>query len=153
LDPFQVDARDRGVSLANAVPNDLPEVLGDAKRLQHVLSNLLSNALRFTGPGGAVSVGAEAESGTVRFAVTDTGAGIAADDASRIFEPFYRVPGQGKPTGVGLGLAIVREIIKTHGGSVGVDSTPGRGSTFWFTLPQAGIAPPPAGDPAQESRG
>jgi signal transduction histidine kinase len=88
----------------------------------------------------------------VRFAVTDTGAGIAADDVSRVFEPFYRVPGQGKPTGIGLGLAIVREIIKTHGGSVGADSTPGKGSTFWFTLPQAGIAPPPAGDPAQESR-
>jgi signal transduction histidine kinase len=153
LEPFHVEARDKGVSLANAVPNDLPEVLGDAKRLQHVLSNLLSNALRFTGPGGAVSVGAEAESGTVRFVVTDTGAGISADDVNRIFEPFYRIPGQGKPTGVGLGLAIVREIIKTHGGSVGVDSAPGRGSAFWFTLPQAGIAPLPAGDPAQESRG
>jgi signal transduction histidine kinase len=153
LEPFHVEARDKGVSLANAVPNDLPEVLGDAKRLQHVLSNLLSNALRFTGPGGAVSVGAEAEPGMVRLAVTDTGTGIAAGDVNRVFEPFYRIPGQGKPTGVGLGLAIVREIIKTHGGSVGVDSAPGRGSTFWFTLPQAGIAPLPAGDPAQESRG
>jgi signal transduction histidine kinase len=153
LEPFQVEARDKGVGLANSVPGDVPEVLGDAKRLQHVLSNLLSNALRFTGPGGTVSVGAEAETGMVRFAVTDTGAGIAADDVNRIFEPFYRVPGQGKPTGIGLGLAIVKEIIKTHGGSVGADSTPGKGSTFWFTLPQAGIAPPPAGDPAQESRG
>jgi signal transduction histidine kinase len=153
LEPFQVEARDKGVRLDNTVPDDVPEVLGDAKRLQHVLSNLLSNALRFTGPGGAVSVSAEAETGMVRFAVTDTGAGITADDVNRIFEPFYRVPGQGKPTGIGLGLAIVKEIIKTHGGSVGVDSTPGKGSTFWFTLPQAGIARPPAGSQAEESRG
>jgi signal transduction histidine kinase len=152
LEPFEVEARDKGVRLANTVSDDMPEVLGDAKRLQHVLSNLLSNALRFTGPGGTVSVGAEAETGTVRFSVTDTGTGIAVDDLNRVFEPFYRVPGQGKPSGIGLGLAIVREIIKTHGGSVGVDSTPAKGSTFWFTLPQAGITPQPAGDPAQEPR-
>jgi signal transduction histidine kinase/HAMP domain-containing protein len=152
LEPFQVEARDKGVSLANAVPQDAPEVLGDAKRLQHVLSNLLSNALRFTPPGGAVSVSAEAEPGMVRFAVTDTGTGIAANEAGRVFEPFYRVPGQGQPSGIGLGLAIVQEIIRTHGGSVGVDSTPGRGSTFWFNLPQAGTAPAMAGDPARESR-
>jgi signal transduction histidine kinase len=153
LEPFEVEARDKGVRLANTVSDDLPEVLGDAKRLQHVLSNLLSNALRFTGPGGEVTVGAEAETGMVRFTVTDTGTGIAAGDVNRVFEPFYRVPGQGKPSGIGLGLAIVKEIIKTHGGSVGVDSTPGKGSTFWFTLPQAGITPQPAGDPIQESRG
>ena len=153
LEPFQVEARDKGVRLANTVPDDVPEILGDAKRLQHVMSNLLANALRFTGPGGAVSVSAEAETGMVRFAVTDTGAGIAADDVGRVFEPFYRVPGQGKPTGIGLGLTIVKQIIKTHGGSVGVDSKPGKGSTFWFTLPQAGIAAPPTGSPAEEPRG
>jgi len=153
LEPFQVEARDKGIRLANTVPDDLPEVLGDVKRLQHVMSNLLSNALRFTGPGGAVSVRAEPETGMVRFAVTDTGTGIAADDLNRVFEPFYRVPGQEKPTGIGLGLAIVKEIIKTHGGSVGVDSTPGKGSTFWFTLPQAGIASPPADSQTEESQG
>jgi len=152
LDPFQADARDKGIRLDNSVPDDLPEVLGDAKRLQHVMSNLLANALRFTEPGGAVSVSAEAATGIVRFAVTDTGAGIAADDVDRVFEPFYRVPGQEKPTGIGLGLAIVKEIIKTHGGTVGVDSTPGKGSTFWFTLPQAGLAARPSGSPAEESR-
>ena len=153
LEPFQVEARDKGIRLANTVPDDLPEVLGDVKRLQHVMSNLLSNALRFTGPGGAVSVSAEPETGMVRFAVTDTGTGIAADDLNRVFEPFYRVPGQEKPTGIGLGLAIVKEIIKTHGGSVGVDSTPGKGSTFWFTLPQGGIASPPADSQTEESQG
>jgi signal transduction histidine kinase len=68
----------------------------------------------------------------------------------RVFEPFYRVPGQGKPSGIGLGLAIVREIIRTHGGSVGVDSAPGKGSVFWFTLPQAVREPSLAGLAAQE---
>jgi len=153
LEPFQVEARDKGIRLANTVPDDLPEVLGDEKRLQHVMSNLLSNALRFTGPGGAVSVGAEPETDMVRFAVTDTGTGIAADDLNRVFEPFYRVPGQERPTGIGLGLAIVKEIIKTHGGGVGVNSTPGKGSTFWFTLPQAGISSPPSDRQTEESQG
>jgi signal transduction histidine kinase len=80
----------------------------------------------------------------VRFAVTDTGTGIAAGDVKRVFEPFYRVPGQEKPSGIGLGLAIVNEIIKTHGGSVGVTSEPGKGSTFWFTLSQAAGSEAPA---------
>jgi signal transduction histidine kinase/HAMP domain-containing protein len=153
LEPFQVEARDKGIRLDNTVPDDLPEVLGDAKRLQHVMSNLLSNALRFTGPGGAVLVTAEPETEIVRFAVTDTGAGIAADDVDRIFEPFYRVPGQENPTGIGLGLAIVKEIIKTHGGNVGVDSIPGKGSTFWFTLPKADIASPQSDSLTEESQG
>ena len=126
------------------VPDDLPNVLGDSKRLQHVLANLLSNALRFTNPGGSVSVGAEAEPGMVRFTVTDSGRGIEAEHLGRLFEPFYRVPGQDRPTGVGLGLAIVKEIVKAHGGSVGVTSEPGKGSTFWFTLPQDAGAEIPA---------
>ena len=152
LEPFLVEARDRGVSLANAVRDDLPEVFGDAKRLQHVMANLLSNALRFTDPGGEVSVSAEAEPGMVRVTVTDTGPGIAERDVNRVFEPFYRVPGQGKSSGIGLGLAIVKEIIRTHGGSVGVTSTTGKGSAFWFTLPQADIARQPAEVAARESR-
>jgi len=152
LEPFLVEARDRGVSLANAVRDDLPEVFGDAKRLQHVMANLLSNALRFTDPGGEVSVSAEAEPGMVRVTVTDTGPGIAERDVNRVFEPFYRVPGQGKSSGIGLGLAIVKEIIRTHGGSVGVTSTTGKGSAFWFTLPQADIARQPAEVATRESR-
>jgi signal transduction histidine kinase len=84
----------------------------------------------------------------VRFAVTDSGRGIAAEHLARLFEPFYRVPGQDRPTGVGLGLAIVKEIVKANGGSVGVTSEPGKGSTFWFTLPQDAGAETPAVDVA-----
>jgi signal transduction histidine kinase len=136
VEPFLTDAKDKGITLTMTMPDGLPNVLGDSKRLQHVLSNLLSNALRFTNPGGSVSVGAEAEPGLVKVAVTDSGRGIEAEHLGRLFEPFYRVPGQDRPTGVGLGLAIVKEIVKAHGGSVGVNSEPGKGSTFWFTLPQ-----------------
>jgi signal transduction histidine kinase len=144
VEPFLTEAKDKGIALTLTVPDDLPNVLGDSKRLQHVLANLLSNALRFTNPGGSVSVGAEAEPEMVKFAVNDTGRGIAAEHLGRLFEPFYRVPGQDRPTGVGLGLAIVKEIVKAHGGSVGVNSEPGKGSTFWFTLPQDAGAETPA---------
>jgi len=143
VEPFLTDAKDKGITLTMTVPDDLQNVLGDSKRLQHVLANLLSNALRFTNPGGTVSVGAEAESGMVRFTVTDSGRGIEAEHLGRLFEPFYRVPGQDRPTGVGLGLAIVKEIVKAHGGSVGVNSEPGKGSTFWLTLPQDTGSEPP----------
>jgi two-component system, NtrC family, sensor histidine kinase KinB len=137
LELFQADARDKGITLDYAVADDLPNVTGDAKRLQHVLSNLVSNALRFTKPGGSVVVNADAEEQMVKFTVADTGTGIAPEHQSRLFEPFFRVPGQEKPSGVGLGLAIVREIVAALGGSVGVKSEPGNGSKFWFTLPIA----------------
>ena len=139
LEPFGPDARDKGIALDYTVPNDLPNVLGDSKRLQHVLSNLVSNALRFTKPGGSVTVSAEAGDGSVKFKVSDTGTGIAPEYQPRLFEPFFRVPGQEKPSGVGLGLAIVREIIAAQGGNVGVTSEPGAGSTFWFTLPLSAV--------------
>jgi len=137
LEPILAESRDKGIAVVNAVPDNLPEVLGDAKRLQHVLANLLSNALRFTSPGGTISISAEADPGQVCFTVTDTGSGIPPEHVNRVFEPFYRVPGQGQPAGIGLGLAIAREIVKAHGGSVGVTSQPGKGSAFRFTLPQA----------------
>jgi signal transduction histidine kinase len=148
VEPFLTEAKDKGVTVTITVPDDLPNILGDSKRLQHVLANLLSNALRFTNPGGSVSVRADAEPAMVRFAVTDSGRGIAAEHLARLFEPFYRVPGQDRPTGVGLGLAIVKEIVKAHSGSVGVTSEPGKGSTFWFTLPQDAGAETPAVDVA-----
>jgi NtrC-family two-component system sensor histidine kinase KinB len=144
VEPFLTEAKDKGVALTTILPGDLPNVLGDSKRLQHVLANLLSNALKFTNPGGAVSVAAEAQAETVRFTVADSGKGIETEHLGRLFEPFYRVPGQDRPTGVGLGLAIVKEIVKAHGGSVGVSSEPAKGSTFWFTLPQEAGTKTPA---------
>jgi len=138
LEPFLIDAKDKGISLDYTVPDVLPEIWGDAQRLRHVLSNLLANALRFTKPGGVVTVSAEALGSDIRFTVLDTGEGIPVEYQPRIFEPFFRVPGQEKP-GIGLGLAIVKEIVAAHNGSVGMRSQPREGSAFWFTVPQANV--------------
>ncbi|RPH53033.1 MAG: HAMP domain-containing protein [Desulfobacteraceae bacterium] len=135
VEPFLVEARDKGVTMANAVPDDLPEVMADAEKIRQVFANLISNALRFTSPGGSVTVRAFVEANKLAFLVEDTGKGIPSESIDHIFEQFYRVPGQDEKSGVGLGLAIVKEIVSAHGGNVGVESEIGRGSIFHFTLP------------------
>ena len=138
LDPFQTDFKDRGVTLTTELPNDLPEVWADMARVSHVFTNLLSNALRYTPPGGTVTVTAGADEEWVRFSVSDTGRGIPGQYLATIFEKFFRVPDQGKTgTGAGLGLAIVKEIVEAHGGTAKVESRLGEGSTFSFTLRRA----------------
>jgi len=135
LEPFHIEARDKGVTVVNGVPEDLPEVQADLLRIRHAFANLISNSLRFTKPGGIIIVRAEQEGNFIRFSVEDTGEGIPPEHQPRIFDQFYRVPGQDETSGVGLGLAIVKEIVEAHGGSVGVKSEKGRGSSFEFTLP------------------
>lgn len=126
-----------GVGLEVAVAAGLPPVLGDADRLGQVLTNLLANALRFTPPGGRVSIEAQGESEAVRLAVADTGSGIAAEDLPHIFERFYRADrARAQATGgSGIGLAIVKHIVEAHGGTVAVLSVPGQGSRFEIRLP------------------
>jgi NtrC-family two-component system sensor histidine kinase KinB len=135
IEPFLVEAKDKGVTVVNGVPEELPEVMADVEKIRHVFTNLLSNALRFTSAGASVTVGATLESNHLVFSVEDTGKGIAPEYLEHLFEPFYRVPGQDEKSGVGLGLAIVKEIVRAHGGRVGVASEIGKGSTFRFTLP------------------
>jgi two-component system, NtrC family, sensor histidine kinase KinB len=134
LEPFWRAAHDQGVDLNVEVPSDLPEVWADPTRIYYVFGNLLSNALKYTPPGGKVTVFALAEKNGVLFSISDTGKGIPDQYLPRIFEQFFRVPNQEKETGAGLGLAIVKEIIEAHGGQVGVESQEGKGSTFTFTL-------------------
>jgi NtrC-family two-component system sensor histidine kinase KinB len=134
VEPYRNAARDGGVSLAVALPDGLPRVWVDPSRIAHVFANLLSNALKYTLPGGAISVSAEEEGEFVRFQVADTGVGIPEKYLPRIFEQFFRVPEQGSGTGVGLGLAIVKDIVEAHGGTVVVESREGKGSTFRFSL-------------------
>ncbi|MCL4245754.1 MAG: ATP-binding protein, partial [Candidatus Dadabacteria bacterium] len=124
-----------GITVAYEVPDSLPDVLVDSVRIKNVFDNLLSNALRFTMPGGRVTIRAHEEGGFVRFSVEDTGAGIPAEHITNLFDRFYRVPGQEKQSGVGLGLSIVKEIVEAHGGEVSVRSEQGKGSIFEFTLP------------------
>ncbi|OPY68461.1 MAG: Alginate biosynthesis sensor protein KinB [Syntrophorhabdus sp. PtaU1.Bin002] len=137
VDLFTLAANDRGVAIRAELRGDLPEVWADVTQIGHVFSNLLSNALRYTDPGGEIIIAAAADEACVIFEVTDTGRGIPPEYLSTVFERFFRVPDQGKETGAGLGLAIVKEIVAAHGGTVSAKSTEGRGSAFTFTLRRA----------------
>lgn len=137
IEPLEPSYRDGGVRLSAEVPEDVPEVLVDLANINHVLSNLLGNALKYTLPGGDVRVTARTERGFVRFSVRDTGRGIPQEYTGRVFERFFRVPDQPSFRGAGLGLAIAKEIVEAHGGEIGVVSREGIGSTFSFTLPRA----------------
>ncbi len=124
-------AEEKGVALVLQVPPDLPRPLADGQRIQQVVFNLLDNALRHTPPGGQVTVTAEADPQWVTVRVADTGEGIPPDHLPLVFERFQKRQGPGR----GLGLAIVRSIVRAHGGEVGAESAVGQGSTFWFRLP------------------
>lgn len=113
------------------------EVDADVNRIGQVLDNLVGNALKFTPAGGTVTLAAGADGKGVRFAVTDTGPGIPEEHRRRIFHRFYQVNPADR-RGVGLGLAIAHAIVEAHGGSMEVESEPGQGATFSFTVPSAG---------------
>jgi two-component system, NtrC family, sensor histidine kinase KinB len=134
---FATPAQDSGVELAASVGFGLPPVLVDRERIAHVFDNLIGNALAHTNRGGSIHVEAKAEPRVIRFNVRDTGEGIAAEFLPRLFERFFRVPGSRARQGAGLGLAISREIVEAHGGTIDVTSQKGQGSTFTFTLPLA----------------
>jgi signal transduction histidine kinase len=117
---------------------DLPglrSVQADRERIQLVLSNLFTNAVRHTPPGGRITLRAAPVPDAVRFEVADTGVGVPPEYRSSIFERFVQIPNT--PGGTGLGLSIAKEIVEAHGGHIGVDSNAGSGATFWFTLPVA----------------
>ena len=137
VESFRRAAQDQGVSLSLEFPDDLPEVWADVTRINHVFGNLLSNALKYTPPGGKITLSAKADEERVQFSVSDTGRGIPSKYLPRIFEQFFRVPDQRKEAGAGLGLAIVKEIVEAHGGTIGVESHEGKGTTFTFTLRRA----------------
>jgi two-component system phosphate regulon sensor histidine kinase PhoR len=130
----------QGVALRVDVPRPVPPVLGDASRLGQVFINLLHNAVKFSPDGGDVTVTVEVEDGSVVSAIADHGVGIPRTAQARIFERFYKVDRarvRGETGGTGLGLAIARHIIEQHGGTIGVESTEGIGSTFRFAVPMA----------------
>jgi two-component system, NtrC family, sensor histidine kinase KinB len=136
LEEHRAAADATGVKLRVDLPLPEVRVLADHERIGHVFSNLIGNALRHTAKDGAVGLSAQVSDHRVRFTVSDTGQGIPREYQERIFEKFFRVP-DARPRGTGLGLYIAKEIILGHNGEIGVESEPGHGSTFWFTLPAA----------------
>jgi K+-sensing histidine kinase KdpD len=115
----------------------LPSVPGDSRRLEQVLHNLLDNASKYSPQGSQITVSGKIENDHIQVNVTDEGQGIPQAELPKIFDAFYRIPGTDaqKVRGVGLGLTICRAIVEAHGGRIWVESTPDRGSTFYFILP------------------
>ena len=140
-------AADKKLALVTAVPPDLPVARGDERRLTQVLLNLVGNAIKFT-EAGQVAIGVAMADGWLTFSVADTGPGIALEDQRRIFDEFQQADSSNTRSkgGTGLGLAIARRIIQMHGGRLWVESTPGAGATFHFTIP---IRPPGDADGAE----
>ena len=150
LNHFDIKFREKHITYDLKAPTAIPIAYVDPDRIRQVLTNLLSNALKFTPEGGHVQICLEAvdHSKRVRVGVKDNGIGIAPTDQARVFNKFEQVKSARAKVktakGSGLGLAISRALVELHGGAIGVTSEPGRGSEFFFTLPvvPAGIALP-----------
>ena len=146
---FEVEASQRRVQLEASAPPELPPILVDASRVLQVLGNLLNNALKFTPDGGRVVVGAEGKGSSVVFFVSDSGPGIPLADQPRVFDRYWHSRRTANKRGTGLGLSIAKGIVEAHGGRIWIDSTPGEGATFRFSVPvETGAASPSALAPA-----
>ena len=138
LSLFATAAAAKGIRLAADVAPGTPPVRADRRALEQVLTNLVDNAVKYSGEGAAVTIAAVAQPGAVHLSVRDTGPGIEARHIPRLFERFYRVDtGRSRELGgTGLGLAIVKHLVEAMGGVITVESSPGRGTAFSFTLPR-----------------
>jgi two-component system, OmpR family, phosphate regulon sensor histidine kinase PhoR len=134
-DRMKTQAERANIKLNVLTADGLPNIRADKARLEQVLVNLIHNAVKFTKPGGEITLEAEAVDSGARCAVRDTGTGIPAESLSRIFERFYRVDSSRTGSGTGLGLSISRHIVEAHGGKIWAESEEGRGSTFYFYIP------------------
>ncbi len=139
VDEFQLEAEKTEIHLQSEVSDDLPAIIGDPFHLRRVFDNLLTNAFKFTPPGGSIIIRGWREGSELSIEVTDTGAGISPDEMQRIFERFYQANSKStkhhKGKGTGLGLALVKEIVEAHRGKVTVRSSPGKGTAFKIRLP------------------
>jgi PAS domain S-box-containing protein len=139
IEEFRALAQKKDIRLTQKIDKGMPRVLADYKEIGHILRNLLSNALKFTEEGG-VTVEARQGGDVVEICVSDTGIGIPQNFHEKIFERLYQVDSSGTRRfgGTGMGLAIAKELVEAHGGRITVESEPGKGSRFCFTLPIAG---------------
>jgi signal transduction histidine kinase len=139
LEAVQPIAENKHQKLLSTIPVDLPHIQVDSDMIRRVLVNLLENAVKFTPPGGHIELGAGLQGNSVRMWVEDDGPGIPNTDQDRIFNKFTRLNQDKSPQGFGMGLAYCRLAVEGHGGRIWVESQPGAGSKFCFTLPLANI--------------
>jgi signal transduction histidine kinase len=134
---FHLAAQEKHLELQTTFAEELPFVCGDIGLIERVLDNLIQNALRYTSPGGTITIALKQVETAITVQVIDTGIGIPSEELSAIFERFYRARQTRRAVadGAGLGLAITRHIVELHGGSITVDSIPNGGTTFIFSLP------------------
>lgn len=132
-------ALDKSINIASSIPDSIPKILADEGRFVQVLLNLADNAIKYTPENGSVNIEASQRNGFIRIDVKDTGIGIPEKDVPRIFERFYRVDKARSRElgGTGLGLSITKHLVQAHGGEIWLESAPGKGSTFSFTIPKA----------------
>lgn len=129
-------ARDHDINLVFDCPPNIGTLYGDQRRLRQAMFNLISNSIKFTPPGGTITVSAGREEGGVHLSVADTGIGVAKEDQEHVFEKFVRgQPASGRPSGAGLGLSLVKSFVELHGGTVEMDSSPHAGTTVTLHLP------------------
>jgi signal transduction histidine kinase len=149
---FRPMAQEKNIQFDTRIPPDLPPLFADADKLLEILTNLISNAFKFTPEGGRVELSADAEEKEIHLRVSDTGVGIPPEALAGVFNKFEQVkPTRGlarRTKGTGLGLTIVRGFVEAHGGKVWIKSEPGRGTTVHVTLPRA-APPPPEGEEAE----
>jgi two-component system phosphate regulon sensor histidine kinase PhoR len=124
-----------GLSLDVSTGDDLEPIAVDRVRIEQVLLNLVHNAIKFTPPGGSITVRVERGDGVLVTTVADTGVGIPLEEQERLFERFYKSDKARNSGGTGLGLAIAKHIVQAHGGEIRVESAPGEGARFRFSLP------------------
>ena len=136
LIPWRAAAQEKSLEWQVEIPSEMPAISIDTLRMAQVVGNLLSNAIKYTPAGGQVKVSTGMNEKNFWLKVSDSGAGIQADEREKIFIPFFRgEPGRRIKQGMGLGLTIARELVTAHGGELSLESTPGAGSTFTVTLP------------------
>ena len=133
---FRAQAAVGSVTIAYEADPDLPPVFADRHRIMQVMTNLIGNSMKFTPPGGKIGVQAKLDGDSVLFAISDTGPGIPKENLADIFSPYWQAK-RAERLGAGLGLPIAKGIVEAHGGSIWVESEPGRGTDFYFTLPVA----------------
>jgi two-component system, NtrC family, sensor histidine kinase KinB len=137
VSPLKTQVEERSIELSYEIQEHIPRIKADSGKIIWVIVNLIANALRYTDKGGHISLRAEKLGAFAQISVQDDGMGIPYEYQSRIFDKFVQVKGAREEGGSGLGLSISREIVRAHGGAIWVESTPGKGSTFTFTIPLA----------------